>query len=103
MPKRRRRYREKLRRHFNLRLSQYYETKVNKEEMKEIIRMITDGHVIFLGRASNTRSFFIVEYKSKSILLLYSKKLKALVTAYPLDAIENVKRKINRVRLANLG
>jgi len=96
MPKRTGRYRQKLRRHFNLRLNQYYELRANKEEMKQIIKLIMEGQVIYVGKVTNTRSFFIVEFKNKDVLLLYSKKLKTLVTAYPLDSIEKVKKKIKK-------
>lgn len=69
--------------HFKKRLFERYGLNINREEMTDLVKQITDGKAYFVRKSTNRISIFIVTYQGKEITVAYDKGRKQVVSAIP--------------------
>jgi len=81
-------------RHSKIRAIERYNVKLSNADIKEIKNIIKKNKTILSEKKSNSRSRCILEYEGKIYIVIYSRKLKCIVTFLPFKG--NI---INRMRI----
>jgi hypothetical protein len=79
---------KKLNAHAKRRAEERYGLNLNKEARHEIVSMIQQNQAEFVGKQSNTRSLWRVNYQEQSLNVVYDKARNTMCTVLPKEAHE---------------
>lgn len=74
--------------HAKKRAEERYGLNLNKEARHEIVQMIQTNQAEFVGKQSNTRSLWRVQYQDQSLNVVYDKARNTMCTVLPKEAHE---------------
>jgi hypothetical protein len=74
--------------HAKKRAEERYGLNLNKEARHEIVSMIQQNQAEFVGKQSNTRSLWRVNYQDQSLNVVYDKARNTMCTVLPKEAHE---------------
>jgi len=74
--------------HAKKRAEERYGVKLNHEDRRQIVNMIQNKEAEYIGKQSNNRTFWRVNYQDKSLNVVYDKARSAMCTVLPPDAPE---------------
>jgi hypothetical protein len=74
--------------HAKKRAEERYGLNLNKEARHEIVSMIQTNQAEFVGKQSNTRSLWRVNYQDQSLNVVYDKARSTMCTVLPKEAHE---------------
>jgi hypothetical protein len=74
--------------HAKQRAEERYGLSLNKEARREIVQMIQGNEAEFVGRQSNNRSLWRVNYQNQFLNVVYDKARSAMCTVLPKEAVE---------------
>src|SRR5271156_5148513 len=79
---------KKLNAHAKLRAEERYGLNLNKEARNEIVNLIQTNQAEFVGKQSNTRTLWRVNYQAQSLNVVYDKARSTMCTVLPKEAHE---------------
>lgn len=79
---------QKLNAHAKQRAEERYNLNLNKQARHEIVQMIQTNQAEFVGKESNTRSLWRVQYQDQSLNVVYDKARNTMCTVLPQEAAE---------------
>ena len=79
---------QKLNAHAKQRAEERYNLNLNKQARHEIVQMIQTNQAEFVGKESNTRSLWRVQYQDQSLNVVYDKARNTMCTVLPQEAHE---------------
>jgi hypothetical protein len=79
---------QKLNAHAKRRAEERYGLNLNKEARHEIVSMIQSNQAEFIGKQSNNRSLWRVQYHDQSLNVVYDKARSTMCTVLPREAHE---------------
>jgi hypothetical protein len=74
--------------HAKQRAEERYGLNLNKDARHEIVQMIQTNQAEFVGKESNSRTLWRVNYQEQSLNVVYDKARSTLCTVLPKEAIE---------------
>jgi len=74
--------------HAKRRAEERYGLVINKDARHEIVGMIQSNQASFVGKQSNTRSLWRVQYHDQSLNVVYDKARNTMCTVLPKEAVE---------------
>ena len=74
--------------HAKKRAEERYGLNLNKEARHEIVSLIQSNQAEFVGKQSNTRSLWRVQYQDQSLNVVYDKARSTMCTVLPKEAHE---------------
>lgn len=74
--------------HAKKRAGERYGLNLNKHARHEIVQMIQKNEAEFIGKQSNTRSLWRVNYQDQSLNVVYDKARSTMCTVLPKEAVE---------------
>lgn len=74
--------------HAKQRAEERYGLNLNKEARHEIVQMIQTNQAEFVGKESNTRTLWRVQYQEQSLNVVYDKARSTMCTVLPKEAAE---------------
>ncbi len=74
--------------HAKKRAEERYGLNLNKEARHEIVQMIQTNQAEFVGKQSNNRSLWRVQYQEHSLNVVYDKARSTMCTVLPKEAVE---------------
>jgi len=76
-------------RHFRIRLAERYGIQMSYEEWLDLRKQTQANHTRhFVGRTSNTKTWWLLAYKKGKILALYDSKTKGFLSCLPLTKLD---------------
>src|SRR5271168_2460258 len=74
--------------HAKKRAAERYHIDLNRDARQEIVRKIQHNEAEFVGKQSNNRSFWRVQYQNESLNVVYDKARSTMCTVLPKEAHE---------------
>lgn len=74
--------------HAKKRAEERYGLSLNHDQRREIVDMIQSQQAEFIGKQSNTRSLWRVQFQDQSLNVVYDKARRAMCTVLPKEAYE---------------
>ena len=74
--------------HAKQRAEERYNLNLNKQARHEIVQMIQTNQAEFVGKESNTRTLWRVQYQDQSLNVVYDKARSTMCTVLPQNAVE---------------